>query len=108
MVDIEDENYEEYWTDEFQLFHNPNAKRPIDPEAFGGITQHFFEDGNHYSITPDGGVIASRTMIMKFVEGQEQDKKVILISPREVVGLITSPSMTFARCASTARCTSRS
>lgn len=77
VVDIEDEKYDEYWTDELQLFHNPNAKHPINPDTFGGITQHFFKDGDHYSATPEGGVIASRTVIMKFVGDQEKDKQVI-------------------------------
>lgn len=77
LVDIEGKGYDEYWTDELQLFHNPNAKHPIDPDTFGGITQHFFKNGNHYSLTPEGGVILSQTMILKFVDGQEQEKKVI-------------------------------
>ena len=62
---VNDPTYEEFWTDELQLFHNPNAKIPIPEDLFGGITQHFFKDDNHHSITPDRAVLASRTMIFQ-------------------------------------------
>ncbi len=63
-----DAEYEEYWSDELQLFHNPNAKHPLAPEAFGGITQHFFKDGDHYSLTPDRTILASQTLIMQLLD----------------------------------------
>ena len=56
--------YEEYWSDELQLFHNPNASIPISEDIFGGITQHFFRNGDHVSITPERAVIASCTIIL--------------------------------------------
>ncbi|MGJ5206126.1 hypothetical protein [Bradyrhizobium sp. HKCCYLR20261] len=54
--------HEEFWSDELQMFHNPNAKRPLSPEQFG-ITQHFFENGEVRSITPENTVLASHTLI---------------------------------------------
>jgi hypothetical protein len=54
-----------------QIYHNPNAKKPLSPSDFGGITQHFFEDGSHHAITPDGTVLASRTLIIRMVGNQE-------------------------------------
>jgi hypothetical protein len=61
---IHAETYEEFWADELQLFHNPNAKHSIDPEAFGGITQHFFRDGEYSSVIPKDTVLMSRTIII--------------------------------------------
>ena len=72
---VDDPNYEEYWTDELQLYHNPNAKIPIPEDLFGGITQHFFKDDNHHSITPDRVVLASRTMIFHAVDKLESVRK---------------------------------
>ncbi len=65
--------YEEYWSDELQLFHNPNAKNPILPSKFGGITQHFFKDGDLHSITPESAVISSVTSVLRVVGDQETD-----------------------------------
>jgi len=57
-------DYVEYWSDELQIFHNPNAKNPIDENVFGGVTQHFFRDGQLVSIGPPGSVLASFTLIV--------------------------------------------
>ena len=72
-TEIKSEDYEEYWSDELQLFHNPNAKFPLSPEQFGGITQHFFRDGEVYSLTPENTVLASQTMIMRLVGKDEEE-----------------------------------
>lgn len=61
--EIDADDYEEFWSDEPQLFHNPNAKHPLAPEAFGGITQHFFGDGGPFRLTPGGTILTSRTII---------------------------------------------
>jgi hypothetical protein len=66
------DDYVEYWSDELQIFHNPNAKVPLPENAFGGITQHFFKDGQQVSITPEGTILGSRTMIMHITGGEEQ------------------------------------
>jgi hypothetical protein len=75
--EINAETYEEFWTDELQLFHNPNAKHPIAPEAFGGIAQHFFRDGEYFSIAPDDTVLVSRTIIISPVadDGRRDQKE---------------------------------
>ena len=62
--EISHPDYVEYWSDELQIFHNPNAKRPLDEHVFGGITQHYFRDGQQYSITPEGVVLTSQTIII--------------------------------------------
>lgn len=51
--------YEEYRSDELHVFHNPNARNPICPDTFGGITQYFFKDGDLHTITPGRAVITS-------------------------------------------------
>lgn len=75
-VEVDDKFYRENWSDELQIFHNPNARRSLSPKDFAGITQHYFKDGNHYSLTPDGTPLASRTMILRIVDG-EQAKDVV-------------------------------
>ena len=70
--EIKSEGYEEYWSDELQLFHNPNAKRPLLPEEFSGITQHFFKNGEVYSRTPQNTIFASQTMILQTIDNQEE------------------------------------
>jgi hypothetical protein len=74
--EIKSEDYEEYWSDELQLFHNPNAKHPISPEQFSGITQHFFKDGEVYSRTSQNTVLASQTMILQLID--EKEEKTVL------------------------------
>lgn len=63
--------YKEYWSDELQVFHNPNARNPISPDTFGGITQYFFKDGELHTITPDRAVIASYTAVIKIVSDEQ-------------------------------------
>ena len=65
------DGYEEFWSDELQLFHNPNAKRPLSPDQFM-ITQHFFENGEARSITPENTVLASQTLIVGTEERSEK------------------------------------
>jgi len=66
------EDYVEHWSDELQIFHNPNAKTPLSEATFGGITQHFFRDGQQVTLTPEGTVLASRTLILRLTGGIEE------------------------------------
>lgn len=61
----------EGWSDEIQVFHNPNARLPLPLEAFGGTTQHRFEDGKHFAYSQGTPVLSSQTLIMRIV-GNEQ------------------------------------
>lgn len=72
MEEVGSPDYVEHWSDELQIFHNPNAKRPLDEKIFEGITQHFFRDGQQYSLTPDGVVLASQTIILGPKTGGKQ------------------------------------
>lgn len=44
-IDVNDPSYAERWADEIQVFHNPRAKIPLDPETFPGAAHIFFENG---------------------------------------------------------------
>lgn len=57
--------HSERWSDELQVFHNPRAKHPLPIDVFDGITQHFFQNGDQYSLTPEGAVISSWTTIIQ-------------------------------------------
>ncbi len=63
-ADVTADTYEEYWTDEIQVFHNPNAKFPLAFEALLGATHHYYEDGLLKSWTPMDTVLSSFTMLI--------------------------------------------
>ncbi|MGE9010562.1 hypothetical protein ACO2JO_18410 [Leptospira interrogans] len=67
-------DYQEFWSDEIQLFHNPNARLPLSTVQFG-VTQHFFENGEARSITPENTVLASQTLIVRLT-GQTDEKPI--------------------------------
>jgi len=62
--DVSDEKYEEYWTDEIQVFHNPNAKHPLPFEYLPGANHHVFEDGKLKSYCAPGTVLGSFTVML--------------------------------------------
>lgn len=70
-VDVSGEDYEEYWSDELQVFHNPNAKIPLPDEWFQGVSHHHFQNGDLISYTPDGHVLSSYTMLMKILQDDD-------------------------------------
>jgi len=53
--------YRETWSEELQLFHNPNARHPIPPQCMRGIAHHFWENGDMHSIGPQNQVLSSLT-----------------------------------------------
>jgi hypothetical protein len=69
--EVTSEDYEEFWSDELQMFHNPNAKLPLSPESFPGITHHFFKEGEQYTLVVPGTVLSSHTMIMQKKKREE-------------------------------------
>ena len=66
-ADVRDETYKEYWTQEIQVFHNPNAKHTLPSNALPGATHHYFEDGHLHSITPHDAILGSFTMLVKCI-----------------------------------------
>lgn len=55
-------------------FHNPKARNPISPDAFAGITQYYFVDGDLHTRAPHQAVIASMTTILRLV-GEEYEEE---------------------------------
>ena len=71
------EGYCEGWADELQVFHNPRALRPLPRECFGGLNQHFFENGEMVTYCGTDAVLSSYTMILHAQNGDEADAKVV-------------------------------
>jgi hypothetical protein len=63
--DVTKADYAEYWTDEVQVFHNPNAKHQLPFEALFGASHHYFKDGMLRSIAPVGAVLSSYSIILQ-------------------------------------------
>ena len=59
------EGYEEYWSDEIQVFHNPNAVNPLPLDWLIGATHHCYEDGSFETYAPDGRVLTSHTIVLQ-------------------------------------------
>ncbi|QUS59101.1 hypothetical protein KGB56_25860 (plasmid) [Pseudovibrio brasiliensis] len=66
--DVRAEDYEEYWTQEIQVFHNPHAKHPLSVEHLMGASHHFIENGKLQSLMPDDAVLSSFTNIVKYTQ----------------------------------------
>ena len=62
-----DPGYIEGWSDELQIFHNPNAKIPLDHAWLSGLAQFYFTEDKQFSIIPDHHVWSSMTMLMHLV-----------------------------------------
>lgn len=62
--DVQSPDYEEWWTDEVQVFHNPRAVHPLEFMALPGATHHYFEEGDLRTFAPEGSVLSSYTMLM--------------------------------------------
>jgi len=60
-----DENGKETWSEGVSIFHNPNAKIPIDKDLFPSIAHHEFEDGQIKSLIPDFYPYTSYTIDIK-------------------------------------------
>jgi hypothetical protein len=52
----------ETWAEGLSMFHNPNAKHPVDHRMFPNIAHHFFEDGRIRSLLPDFHPYSSYTL----------------------------------------------
>ena len=56
-------NYHETWTEGLDVFHNPRAKHPIEPEMLPDAAHHWLlEDGRMKSLTPAFHPLASYTL----------------------------------------------
>ena len=58
-------DYPEDWVDGMDVFHNPNAVIPLNPELIPGAAHHLLApDGNVETLYPEGHLIASRTALV--------------------------------------------
>lgn len=64
QVNVRDPDYKERWADELQVFHNPNAIHPLDPELIPQATHHYLEDGAVISHIADNKIMSSITSII--------------------------------------------
>ena len=55
----------EWWGQGLEMFHNPNALYPVDPELFPDIAHHRFEDGLVFTEGPSFQPFNSITVIFK-------------------------------------------
>jgi hypothetical protein len=69
--DVSSPGYSEGWSDELQIFHNPNARIPLSHDWLTGLAQFYFSDGRQFSIIPDHHVWSSITMLMQLVGGDQ-------------------------------------
>jgi hypothetical protein len=69
--DVSDPSYVEGWSDELQIFHNPNAKIPLAHEWLMGLAQFYFKDGKQFSLIPEHHVWSSMTMLAQIKDSKE-------------------------------------
>ncbi|MDZ7827182.1 MAG: hypothetical protein U5R48_15555 [Gammaproteobacteria bacterium] len=58
-VVVGEEGSEEGWADELQVFHNPNARIPLDP-ASPPIRRHHHIDGDQIVLAPPNQTLSYR------------------------------------------------
>lgn len=61
-LDVTDDNYEEYWANSVTIYHNPNARIPLDCLLFEGVTHIFFDGDKFSSVKPMFYPIYGRTV----------------------------------------------
>ena len=64
-VNITDPNYSEYWGDEIQVFHNPNAKLPLPQDAFPDAVHFGYHDDELMTYDRPGRILSSVTHILR-------------------------------------------
>lgn len=64
---VADPSYVEGWSDELQIFHNPNARVPLSHAWLTGLAQFYFSEGKQFSLIPHHHVWSSMTMLMQMV-----------------------------------------
>ena len=68
-ADVNAANYQETWGEGLEVYHNPQAARPLNPEMLPGSTHHFFRGGQVVSYTHGAQPFGSITFIA--LDGQE-------------------------------------
>ncbi len=61
-VQVDGDKYSEEWREGIDIWHNPNALYPLDPDLLPGMAHHMIQpDGNVVSYTPDWHPLSSQT-----------------------------------------------
>lgn len=76
-VDVSDPEYREGWGDELQVFHNPRAERPLDPELLPKATHHHWEDGMIVSYFQELSVLTSMTHNIRATDNPGADAEAL-------------------------------
>ncbi len=63
-VEVIPGKYKESWGQGLDMFHNPRAKHPVDPELFPGIAHHFLDGDVMRSIIPEFHPYSSITLVI--------------------------------------------
>lgn len=61
----------ETWAEGLSMFHNPNAKHPVDPNLFPGIAHHWLRNGQIESLLPEFHVYNSFTWNMMITDSDD-------------------------------------
>ena len=56
--------YEESWSDDFEVYHNPNARIPIPEDFFEGCAHHYFDGKRRVSYLPKNYIHGSLTNVI--------------------------------------------
>lgn len=70
-VRVVGEGHPETWIEGTDVYHNPNARVPLDPELLPEAAHHFLDGGRVRSVLPEFHPISSRTSILTFAPTQE-------------------------------------
>lgn len=67
--DLDDPDYEESWSDGLIMFHNPNARHPVNPNVFSDISHIYYtEEKGFHGFHQPYDVLGSITMVMTTAE----------------------------------------
>lgn len=69
MTDVDDENYEEDWSESVIMYHNPNALIPVDIDCFNTINHMWIDpdSGDLVSLQREGDILNSITTVLEVV-----------------------------------------
>lgn len=70
-IDVEDPDYDEKWSDEIEIYHNPIAVVPLDHDLFPAATHFFLHDNELLWHGPERRVLFSFTSTELFAADEE-------------------------------------
>jgi len=60
-VEVHGPDYREEWIDGLEIYHNPNALHPLDPQAFPGAVHHSVDNGRIVTYLNGEGMFGTDT-----------------------------------------------